>query len=72
MREYLAIFLAIFGDLWRSLAISRAVTRRYAPVHISPGAKETAIRDYYTTLRDFSRSYAISRDLSLRYALRAP
>ena len=65
-------YLAIFGDLWRSHAISRAVTRRYAPVQISPGAKETAIRDYYTTLRDFRRSYAISRDLMRRYAPCAP
>jgi hypothetical protein len=30
------------------------------------------MRDYYTTLRDFWRSYAISRDLSRRYALLAP
>ena len=55
---------------WRglpSVALGQSATGRRGP-----GAKETAMRDYYTTLRDFWRSYAISRDLSRRYALRAP
>ena len=51
---------------WRglpSVALGQSATGRRGP-----GAKETAMRDYYTTLRDFLRSYAISRDLSRRYA----
>jgi hypothetical protein len=49
------------------LALGQSATGRRGP-----GAEETAMRDYYTTLRDFWRSYAISRDLSRRYALLAP
>ena len=55
---------------WRglpSVALGQSATGRRGS-----GAKETAMRDYYTTLRDFWRSYAISRDLMRRYAPCAP